>query len=209
MPVQVRLLIRTSVKSSQLAFAAPETIGRPSTHVTRQSLFAHFTTSLLPHLPPPPAGPAILLTGGLHDRSLIAASLRDRACDLVGIGRPACVKPRLPLEVILNPGVSDQDTYLGGYNIRGAELIKGIFGGTSKPAKRYSKGATGDKNEMASASGIPLVGAGVSTFWHEMQLNRLGRGLEPDVKIHWVWGLFVEFIWFGILGGGPLNWFKP
>lgn len=186
--------------SSFVAFAAPETIGKPSTQVTRQSLFAHFTTSLLPHLPPPPAGPAILLTGGLHDRPLIAASLRDRACDLVGIGRPACVYPRLPKEVILDKNLADTDTYLGGYRIRGASLIKTIFEGANSFSKK-------DKEGPSTAYGIPLVGAGVSTFWHEMQINRIGRGLEPDLNLHWVWGFLVEFVWWGLFSGGPLNWF--
>lgn len=75
---------------AQPAFAYPETLSSPS---KRQSLFSHFTTSLLPLLPPPPQGPAILLTGGLHNRELIASSLAERACDMVGIGRPACLIP--------------------------------------------------------------------------------------------------------------------
>lgn len=75
-------------------------------------------------------------------------------------------------------------TYLGGYNIRGAGLIKGLFGGGS------------------GGGGIPLVGAGVSTLWHEMQLIRLGRGVGADIGLHWVWGAIVEFVWFGLFVSG-------
>jgi len=51
-----------------------------------------------------------------------------------------------------------------------------------------------------------MVGAGVSTFWHEMQLIRIGRGVKPDLSLHWVMGMIMEFIWWGALGGGPLVW---
>jgi hypothetical protein len=55
--------------------------------------------------------------------------------------------------------------------------------------------------------GIPLVGAGISTFWHEWQCSRLGRGVEPDMRMHWFWGgLLREAVWWGMLGGGPRGW---
>ena len=198
------------------AFAAPETIDNPilktsnSNPTTRQSLFAHFTTSLLPFLPPPPHGPAILLTGGLHDRQLIAASIRNRACDLVGIARPACISPELPRDIILNRDVDNQGTYLGGYSIRGAGLIKwAVEYGSSSTPKQGLPGSNLDGKTSNSQRGIPLVGSSVSTFWHEWQLCRIGRGLDPDISMHWFWGgVMLEMIWWGILGGGPLGWWE-
>ncbi|ORX34233.1 hypothetical protein BD324DRAFT_637184 [Kockovaella imperatae] len=174
---------------SSPAFATPETVSTPD---SRQSLFAHFTTSLLPHLPRPPGGPAIILTGGMHDRPIIASAIRDEACDLVGIGRPACIRPDIPNRIILNPDLSAEQTRLGGYNIPGSNVVKRIFGGGSK-----------------SGEGIPLVGAGVSTLWHEWQLCRMGRGVEPDLGMDWIWGgVILELLWFGLLRGGPLVWFS-
>ena len=115
-----------------------------------------------------------MLTGGLHDRPLIAASLKDRACDLVGIGRPACVRPALARELILNEDVSDDAAKVGGYEIPGIFLFRAVFG-----------------------RGIPLVGAGAATVWHQVHLNRLGRGLRPDMSVNWLFGLLVEIIWWG------------
>ena len=57
-------------------------------------------------------------------------------------------------------------------------------------------------------SGIPLVGAGVSTFWHEWQLCRIGRGVDPDPNMSWGVGLAQEALWWGIVKGGPVGWWK-
>ena len=156
---------------------------------------------------------------------MIAQSLRDRACDLVGIGRPSCLHPELPSEIILNRAVNDEQTRVGGYGIRGAGLIKFIlkWSTPSKPKRRNhlaqtDSNGTGPSNEDGTAKaghrevggeGIPLVGAGISTFWHEFQLCRLGRGVDADPNLHWIWGgLVTERLWWGLLGGGPLHWFK-
>ncbi|WWD18060.1 hypothetical protein CI109_102507 [Kwoniella shandongensis] len=173
------------------AFAAPETLSSPS---KRQSLFAHFTTSLLPFLSSPPDGPAIILTGGLHDRELIASSLREKACDLAGIGRPACLIPDLPNEIILNQDIVDKDARIGGYSIPGSELMRSLLGGG------------GGSN--STKQGVPLIGAGVSTLWHEWQLCRLGRGEEPDWDMHWLRGLMVEEVWWEVFRGGPGGWWR-
>ncbi|RXK36200.1 hypothetical protein M231_06544 [Tremella mesenterica] len=179
----------------------------PSPSLNRQSLFANFTKSLLPQLPQPPKGPAILLTGGLHSRPLIADSLRN-ACHLAGIGRPACLQPALPLEVLLNPEIEREDAYVGGYTISGGETMKWVLGGGSskKPSQR-DKSASGLAKNGNGKTGIPLVGAGVSTMWHEWQLHRIARGAKPDAAMDWLWGgLVKEGIWWGLLGGGPLEW---
>ncbi|WRT63956.1 uncharacterized protein IL334_000883 [Kwoniella shivajii] len=176
---------------SQPAFASPETLKSPSS--SRQSLFAHFTTSLIPFLSLPPNGPAIILTGGLHDRSLIASSLLDRACDLVGMGRPACLDPHLPTNIILNRDVDEMEAVVGGYGIPGSELMKTMLGA---PTQSSSKG------------GVRLVGAGISTTWHEWQLCRIGRGVKPDKSMHWLKALVVEEVWFEVLKGGPMSWWR-
>jgi len=188
----------------------------------RQALFSSFTTSLLPSLPSPPDGPAIMLTGGLHSRPLIASSLRERACDLVGIGRPACLFPTLPNDIIMNEDVPDEETDLGGYDIPGGAMWKRILGGgggsSPAPAEKvqpstYAEDETSplveaDKAEAPKSSGIPLIGAGVSTFWHEWQLCRIGRGVEPDLTMGWGRGLALEALWWGIAKGGPLGWWQ-
>ncbi|RSH92592.1 hypothetical protein EHS25_008037 [Saitozyma podzolica] len=214
---------------------------------TRQSLFAHFTRTLLPDLPAPPCGPAIMLTGGLHSRHLIADAIRTRSCDLAGIGRPACVIPDLPDRVVLNREIPAEEAVLGGYNIPGGETMKYLLGGGRIRARlqvrsrQYAPSSWTSYSELprrrghihrpltpAAAGAIrirmrihppppahnaeyepryPLVGAGISTFWHEWQCSRLGRGVEPDMRMHWFWGgLLREAVWWGMLGGGPRGW---
>jgi hypothetical protein len=217
--VRIRLLPPLSVNTDIAAFATGEKHRPVNGQITRQSLFSHFTSALLPQLPSPPAGPAIILTGGMHDRPLIASSLRNRACDLAGIGRPACLDPSLPNRVIFNPAVRDDDTALPcGEEIRGSAFFKWVFGGGKGSGSKVEKGREdpADPYETAPAipapsnmpsGGIPLVGASISILWHEMQLSRIGRGVEPNPEMNWLIGLFVEFFWWGLFGGGPAGWF--
>lgn len=201
-----------------------------------------------------------MLTGGLHSRPLIASSLRERACDLAGIGRPACVKPTLAKDIVLNGKVDDANTGLGGYAIRGGEFWKWVLGGGgSSSSGKETKGgeplpatyletergigtqgeavssavpskaindrvterepllapssassskatvsrAADSKKKKKKKKSVPVVGAGISTFWHEWQLSRIGRGVEPDMHMDWGWGgMVVEMIWWGLIWEG-------
>lgn len=159
-----------------------------------------------------------MLTGGLHSRQLIASSLRDRACDLVGIGRPACLHPALPCDIILNHDLPEEKSDVGGYDIPGGPEWKRLLGGggSARPPADRVQQATYTEDETSplvqdnstSTGGIPLVGAGVSTFWHEWQLCRIGRGVEPDPTMSWGRGLALEALWWGIAKGGPVGWYK-
>lgn len=48
-----------------------------------------------------------MVTGGFRTRLGMQAALEEGACDIIGIGRPAILNPRLPADVILNPNVDD------------------------------------------------------------------------------------------------------
>jgi len=115
-----------------------------------------------------------MLTGGLHDRSLIASSLRTRACDLVGIGRPACVNPTLPRDVILDCGLHADETRLGGYRIRGAATMRYIMGG-------------GRSTATASKPGKPVVASyaerGYGSVSLAADLGAGGRAGEGEAKV--------------------------
>lgn len=185
-----------------------------------------------------------MLTGGLHSRAVMADAIHTRAADLIGVGRPACVKPTLPRDIIFNISLPDDQTAIGGYTIPGGDTMKRILGGGistsgpstshgppaasyvdpspreetsnserspllgSDPPSRTPNGVASSRDKRKS-SGIPLVGAGVSTFWHEWQLGRIGRGVEPDMQMHWFWdGVLRETIGWSILGGGPLRWWR-
>lgn len=45
----------------------------------------------------------LMVTGGFRSRSGMAAALRSGACDLIGLGRPACIDPDLPNRMLQTP----------------------------------------------------------------------------------------------------------
>lgn len=201
----------------------------PQSPSPRQSLFAHFTAALLPTLPAPPYGPAIMLTGGMHDRALIASSLRSGACHVAGIGRPSAVVPDLPRRVLLNRELDGSKARIA-YDIPHAEAAKRLLNAQlfapkpapqpvsklARPARHASHAddpacTCGENEAVARASagtGVKLVGAGVGTTWHEWQMSRMGRGEEPDLELDWFKGLATETLWQTICAGGPTNWLK-
>jgi hypothetical protein len=100
--------------------------------------------------------------------------------------------------------------------MRGTETWKWILGGggggstpSSKahapPVSSYLDGEAADQAMSASkrykrAKGIPLVGASVSTFWHEWQMCRIGREVGADLEMDWfLRGLVVEGLWYGVV----------
>ncbi|KAK6851311.1 NADPH dehydrogenase [Apiospora arundinis] len=54
----------------------------------------------------------LMVTGGFRSRAGMEAALAGGGCDLIGIGRPATVKPAFPKELLLNPDVKDEDASL-------------------------------------------------------------------------------------------------
>lgn len=144
--------------------------------------FSHSAKQLLSSLdattlPSPP--PAILVTGGFRTRSTMAASLLDSATDLVGIGRPACADPYLPL-TLLNSGIDKARSEP--YAIKGTALLKHLP--------------------------IGIIGPGLSTVFHTILLGMIAKGEKPDVRISiWegAWRLWLEdlvggWIWYAWLG---------
>jgi hypothetical protein len=133
----------------------------------------------------------------------------------------------MPRKVFLNRDLQDEETNVGGYQIPGGETMKFLLGGgrTLKsrengkqypPLASYVNGEDIESTPLLNtevsrktSKGIPLVGAGISTYWHEWQLCRLGRGVEPDSRMHWFWGgCLREALWWGLLGGGPVGWWR-
>lgn len=53
----------------------------------------------------------LMLTGGFRTRQGAEAAVKENACDLIGIGRPACVDPKIA-HLILDDGVKDEDAQL-------------------------------------------------------------------------------------------------
>ena len=53
----------------------------------------------------------LMLTGGFRSRAGAEAAIRDNACDLVGIGRPAAVDPKFP-RLLLDESVGDDEAQM-------------------------------------------------------------------------------------------------
>lgn len=74
----------------------------------REAFFLDFATETrkrFPHL-------LLMLTGGIRSRQGAEAVLSDGACDLVGIGRPACVNPSFPKLLLDVEGTPDEEAQL-------------------------------------------------------------------------------------------------
>lgn len=84
----------------------------------------------------------LMVTGGFRTREGMEAAIKEGACDIIGLGRPAAVEPALPKEVILNKEVSDKDAKTSVKAVPPSFLsrtlgIKGLGGATDtvSPAK--------------------------------------------------------------------------
>ncbi|KAJ6014963.1 hypothetical protein N7540_009554 [Penicillium herquei] len=112
----------------------------------REAFFLEFAKEVRMRYP----GLVLMLTGGFRSRVGAESAIRDGACDLVGIGRPAAVEPEFPLR-LLDESVGDEEAvcYLN-----------------KAPTPFY-------------AQWLPrnLIGAGAETTYYARQIRRLAQGL--------------------------------
>ena len=74
----------------------------------REAFFLEFAKAIRHKFPSLP----LIVTGGFRTRLGMEAAVAEGGCDMVGIGRPACVNPSLPSNIIFNKEVSDNDARL-------------------------------------------------------------------------------------------------
>lgn len=86
------------------AAAQPQT-EKSSRTLAREAFFLEFASAIRHEIPDIP----LLVTGGFRTRRGLTAAINDNACDLVGLGRPAVLRPDLPKSVLLNDNVSDEE----------------------------------------------------------------------------------------------------
>jgi hypothetical protein len=79
--------------------------------------FAHEMRAKVPNVP-------LMVTGGFRTRAGMEAALREGACDLIGLGRPAIINPLLPSTIILNKEVTDDDAKLYAKKIQTPWFLK-------------------------------------------------------------------------------------
>lgn len=108
---QIKLLVDAGVDFMEISggtYEDPRMMGRTAAPksertVAREAFFIEFAQEVRKRHP----GLVLMLTGGFRTRAGAESAIRDNACDLVGIGRPAAVDPKFPL-LLLDDGVSDE-----------------------------------------------------------------------------------------------------
>jgi 2,4-dienoyl-CoA reductase-like NADH-dependent reductase (Old Yellow Enzyme family) len=116
----------------------------------RESFFLEFAKTVRETFP----DLILMVTGGFRTRLGMEHALKSGGCDIVGIGRPAAVIPRLPKEIILNTkDVSDEQA-----NVTLAALQMPL---------------------LVRTFGLKQVGAGAQAAYYAAQIGRMARGLAP------------------------------
>ncbi|KAJ6180221.1 hypothetical protein N7519_010682 [Penicillium mononematosum] len=92
----------------------------------------------------------LMLTGGFRSRAGAEAAIRDNACDLVGIGRPAAIDAKFP-RLLLDESVGDDEAQL--------PLNKA-------PVPWYTRFLP-----------LHLIGAGAESTYYAAQIQKLGKGI--------------------------------
>jgi len=73
----------------------------------REAFFIEFAEAIRKAIP---GNVPLVLTGGFRTRAGMEAAMgADKACDMVGIARPAVMNPRWARDVLLNPDVPDDE----------------------------------------------------------------------------------------------------
>ncbi|GAW11280.1 hypothetical protein ANO14919_006230 [Xylariales sp. No.14919] len=74
----------------------------------REAFFLEFAGSIRHEFPSVP----LMVTGGFRTRLGMQSAIESKDCDLIGIGRPAALHPRLPDEIIFNKDIPDDESTL-------------------------------------------------------------------------------------------------
>lgn len=137
---------------------APEKSARTQ---ARESFFLEFAKAIRGKFPDVP----LIVTGGFRTRQGMEAAVAGGDCEMVGVGRPACLNPALPKNFLFNPEVKDQDAKLYAKRIEPPWLVKKL--------------------------GFHAIGAGVESVSHwqrphrGQQLTYSRRGIQNRLR---TWG---------------------
>lgn len=75
--------------------------------LAREAFFLDFAAEIRKRFP----NLVLMVTGGFRSRRGAEAAVESKACDLVGIARPAAVNPKFP-QLLLDEAVPDEDAQL-------------------------------------------------------------------------------------------------
>lgn len=115
---QIKLLVDAGIDFMEISggtYEDPKMMGYPKTEsapksertAAREAFFLEFAKEVRQRHP----DLVLMLTGGFRSRAGAEAAIRDGACDLVGLGRPAAVDPKFPL-LLLDESVADDRAVL-------------------------------------------------------------------------------------------------
>ena len=112
---QIKLLVEAGIDFMEISggnYEDPRMMqasGKPKSErtVAREAFFLEFAKEVRKRQP----GLVLMLTGGFRTRAGAESAIRDNACDLVGLGRPAAVDPKFPL-LLLDESVKDEEAVM-------------------------------------------------------------------------------------------------
>ncbi|PYI08935.1 FMN binding oxidoreductase [Aspergillus sclerotiicarbonarius CBS 121057] len=149
---QIKLLVDAGIDFLEVSGGSYEnpTMMGPQTSqrtVAREAFFIEFATETRKRFP----DLVLMLTGGFRTRAGAESALQQNACDVVGIGRPAAINPKLPL-VLLDESVPDEEAQL-------------VLNRVPMPF-------------LARLISLKGVGAGLESSFYAKQIRRLAMGLK-------------------------------
>lgn len=134
------------------------TTDKPATKqstLLRESFFLQFAQEVRSRYPKI----ILMVTGGFRTRLGMEAALKTGGCDMIGIARPAAVMPKLPVEIILNDKVSNEEAEISLEPVQTPAWMKWMP--------------------------ISSLGAGAQSDYYGKQIQRMGQGLSPiDTRIY-------------------------
>lgn len=87
--------------------------------INREAFFVDFAAKVREKVPQMP----LLVTGGFRSRQSMRSALENRACDMVGIARPATLLPEFP-RTVLDNNIPDAETVFPRYAVTGGGVMR-------------------------------------------------------------------------------------
>lgn len=135
-------------------YEAPVMMGTMSeSSKAREAYFLDYAAALRELAPTVP----IAVTGGFRTSSAMESAVANGECDIVGLGRPTCLVPDAPRQII-DEGLA------------------------SLPSSGIRSGM---RPLVGKAVDLKVLDGALDLAWHADQLHRLGKGLEPDPSRTW------------------------
>ncbi|KUL81313.1 hypothetical protein ZTR_11137 [Talaromyces verruculosus] len=112
---------------------------------TREAFFLEFAKAIRGEFRNVP----LMVTGGFRTRQGMESAIAGGDCDMIGIGRPACLNPALPANTIFNSEIEAEDAKLYARKIEASWILKKF--------------------------GLGIVGVGQESSWYSKQIQLMGE----------------------------------